>query len=154
MGRRCRWPNAKVLGVTATPERLDGVGLREAFDEMVVGPDVRVLIDDGHLPRFACLRPAPRSTCQVSGATAATTISSTWNRQLTKTASLGDVVQYYQKHLTGRTAIAFCVTVAHAEHVALRFRDHGISAASIDGTMSSDQRHALVSNLRDGVIRV
>ena len=26
------WPNAKVLGVTATPERLDGVGLRDAFD--------------------------------------------------------------------------------------------------------------------------
>jgi superfamily II DNA or RNA helicase len=32
------WPDAKILGVTATPERLDGVGLREAFDEIVIGP--------------------------------------------------------------------------------------------------------------------
>jgi superfamily II DNA or RNA helicase len=41
------WPSAKVLGVTATPERLDGVGLRDAFDDIVVGPDVRELIDAG-----------------------------------------------------------------------------------------------------------
>ena len=49
------WPNAKVLGVTATPERLDGVGLRDAFDQMVVGPDVRELIDGGHLAPFRYL---------------------------------------------------------------------------------------------------
>jgi Type III restriction enzyme, res subunit len=47
------WPNAKILGVTATPERLDGRGLGEAFEEMVIGPDVRELIDAGHLAAFS-----------------------------------------------------------------------------------------------------
>ena len=46
------WLNAWVLGVTATPERLDGVGLRDAFDTMVAGPNVRELIDAGHLAKF------------------------------------------------------------------------------------------------------
>ena len=40
------------------------------------------------------------------------------------------------------------------KHVAERFRDHGIPAASIDGTMSADQRRDLVNKLRDGDIRV
>src|SRR5262249_17557053 len=51
------WPNAKVLGVTATPQRLDGVGLRDAFDVMVLGPGVRELIDAGHLAPFRYLAP-------------------------------------------------------------------------------------------------
>jgi superfamily II DNA or RNA helicase len=66
----------------------------------------------------------------------------------------GNVVEHYLQHLAGRTAIAFCVTVAHAEHVAQRFREAGISAASIDGTMSSEQRHDLVNRLRTGELRV
>ena len=40
------------------------------------------------------------------------------------------------------------------KHVAERFRDHGILAASIDGNMSADQRRDLVNKLRDGDIRV
>ena len=69
-------------------------------------------------------------------------------------AITGDVVAHYLRHLRGRTAIAFCVTVAHAEHVAVRFRDAGIPAASIDCTMSSDQRHDLINKLRTGELRV
>jgi superfamily II DNA or RNA helicase len=66
----------------------------------------------------------------------------------------GDVVTHYLKHLAGRTAIAFCVTLAHAEHVAIRFRNNGIPAASIDGNMSPAERRDLVNRLRDGDILV
>ena len=59
------WPNAKILGVSATPERLDGVGLREAFDQLVIGPDVRELIDAGHLAPFRYL--APKTAIDLSG---------------------------------------------------------------------------------------
>ena len=42
-------PHARVLGVTATPERLDGKGLREAFDALMIGPTVKELIAGGWL---------------------------------------------------------------------------------------------------------
>ena len=82
------WPNAKVLGVTATPERLDGVGLRDAFDQMVVGPDVRELIDAGYLAPFRYLAPstAHRSVA-ASAASAATSTPATWRRRSIRTAS-------------------------------------------------------------------
>ena len=148
------WPNAKVLGVTATPERLDGVGLRDAFDQLVVGPDVRELIDAGYLAPFRYL--APHTPIDLSGVRSlgGDFNSADLEDALDQDGITGDVVAHYLKHLAGRTAIAFCVTIAHAEHVAVRFRDAGISAASIDGTMSSEQRHNLVDKLRTGELRV
>lgn len=43
------WPEAYRLGVTATPCRLDGRGLRDAFDVMVKGPSMADLIFAGYL---------------------------------------------------------------------------------------------------------
>lgn len=45
------WPNAFILGVTATPERLDGKGLGDVFGELVRGPEVATLMDQGYLAK-------------------------------------------------------------------------------------------------------
>jgi DNA repair protein RadD len=155
-GTWCRiaeaWRTARVLGVTATPERLDGVGLRDAFDVMVVGPDVRDLIDAGHLAAFRYL--APNTALDLSGVrtTAGDYNASDLADVLDRDTVTGNVVAHYLKHLAPRTA--FCCTILHAEHVALQFRDAGIPAASIDGSMSSDERRDMVERLRAGDIRV
>ena len=52
-----RSPAAKWIGVTATPERLDGRGLAESFDSMVLGPSVRQLIDLGALADYRLFAP-------------------------------------------------------------------------------------------------
>jgi hypothetical protein len=63
-------------------------------------------------------------------------------------------LEHYRTHLDGRTAIGFTVTIAHAEHVAAQFTAAGIVAASIDGTMSRDERRALVDRLRCGDLKI
>jgi superfamily II DNA or RNA helicase len=148
------WRNAKVLGVTATPERLDGVGLRDAFDVMVIGLGVRELIDAGYLAPFRYL-----AAQLVFDLSSVRTFGGDYNTGdladvLDRDTVTGNVVEHYLRHLAPRTAIGFCVTVAHAEHVALRFRDNGVPAASIDGTMSPDERRDAVERLRSGDIRV
>jgi superfamily II DNA or RNA helicase len=148
------WRTAKALGVTATPERLDGVGLRDAFDVMVIGPDVRDLIGAGYLAPFRCLAPATAIDLSAVRTTAGDYDTADLADALDRDAIIGDVVIHYLKHLAPRTAIAFCVTVAHAEHVAARFQDAGIPAASIDGSMSADERRERVERLRNGDIRV
>jgi DNA repair protein RadD len=148
------WPNARVLGVTATPERLDGRGLGDVFEMMVCGPDVQELIGEGYLAPFHYFAPpTPIDLSRVRS------IGGDFNvhdleEELDRDRITGDVVEHYLRHIAPRTAIAFCVTVAHAEHVALRFRDNGIPAASIDGNMPTTRRRDLVSRLRDGSIRV
>ena len=66
----------------------------------------------------------------------------------------GDCIEHYRKHLDGRTALAFCVRIDHAEHVAAAFRDAGIAAASIDGRMHREQRDTLLYGLRRTEVKI
>jgi DNA repair protein RadD len=50
-------PGAKVLGCSATPERLDGCGLGNIFDELVTGPTTAELIEAGYLSKFTAYAP-------------------------------------------------------------------------------------------------
>jgi superfamily II DNA or RNA helicase len=150
-----RFGRAYVLGVTATPERLDGQGLREVgFQELVLGPDVAELITRGFLARYRYL-----------GAKLAVDFSSVRHiggdydqgevaRKLTSKAITGDIIAHYRKHLDGRTCIVFCPTVAYAKAIAEAYCEAGIAADSIDGTMNPDDRRAVVSALRTGSIKV
>jgi superfamily II DNA or RNA helicase len=56
------YPAARVVGVTATPQRLDGRGLGEVFDHMVLGPRVQDLMDGGFLSRVHYYSPKTVST--------------------------------------------------------------------------------------------
>lgn len=134
------WPTTKILGVTATPIRLDGRGLGNAFDTMVLGPLVRDLIDGGYLAKFTYLAPPQ----QVDLSNIKTEMGDFAIHDLAdamdKSTITGDAVQHYTDHLAGRPAIAFCVTVAHAEHVAAQFRAAGYRATSVDGAMTREER--------------
>jgi superfamily II DNA or RNA helicase len=148
------WPKARVLGVTATPERRDGRGLGDVFQHMVLGPDVGELIEAGYLAPYRYFAPALSVDLSGVRSVGGDFVASDLEDALDTVSITGDVVKHYLSHLGGRTAIAFCATVAHAEHVAQQFRDSGIASASIDGTMQRDRRHGLVNALRSGSIRV
>jgi DNA repair protein RadD len=98
---------AFVLGVTAPPERLDGCGVCDAFDEMVIGPGVADLVDLG-------LRGAPD---RLYGRTARTFRFSIVNGDydvaqiasiMSRSAIVGDAVELYAKLCPGRPALAYC----------------------------------------------
>lgn len=151
---RDRWRNAMVLGVTATPERRDGKPLGDAFDAMVVGPTPAELVADGHLAGFDYY--APESGIDLSGVpTPGGDFAVGELAEVMDTAPItGDAVEHYGQHLAGKPAIAFCVTVAHAEHVAEQFRAAGFRAASVDGSMSKAERRDRILSLADGRLNV
>lgn len=141
-----------VLGVTATPERLDGKGLRDSFDEMVVGPTVHELIDQGWLADFRAMS-APRSRKGIKkiGGDFARAAAAGWVSGQPKI--VGDCVEEWREHVRG-PALAFCATVEHAETVAAEMREKGLRAASIDGRMGDVQREKLIEAIGDGGLDV
>jgi superfamily II DNA or RNA helicase len=142
---------AHLLGVTATPCRGDGRGLGDYYQSMVEGPSAAWLTDNGYLAPARVLAPPGFDT---------TGLRKRMGDFDTKEAEhrigtiMGDCLSHYRKHLDGQTAIAFCCSVAHAEAVARLFMGAGIPAASIDGSMTSEQRRDLLQALGTGRIRV
>ena len=115
-------PHARVLGVTATPERLDGKGLREAFDALTIGPTVKELIAGGWLSPFVVY--APERLVDLKGAR---TVAGDYalgdlERRMNVGFVLDDALAEYRKHLNGRPAISFCATINHSRVVARFFR--------------------------------
>jgi superfamily II DNA or RNA helicase len=142
---------AHLLGVTATPIRLDGRGLGEHYQAMVEGPSAQWLTDNGYLAPARVLAPPGFDT---TGLRKRMGDFDTREAEHRIGTIMGDCLSHYRKHLDGQTAIAFCCSVAHAEAVAALFQCNGIPAASIDGSMDAGTRRELLSDLGTGRIKV
>lgn len=147
------FPRARVLGVTATPLRLSGEGLGECFQRMVIGPSVQEMIDLGALSQVKVYAPP---TIDASGLrlTRGDFAMADLAGIADKPTITGDVLDHYRRLACGLPAVAFCVSVEHARHVAQQFTEAGISSAHIDGGMDSALRRGVVQSFRRGQIKV
>ena len=143
------FPSARVLGVTATPERLDGKGLGSVFDQMILGPKVADLQRDGHLSLAKYYAP---TTADLSGVKSrmGDFEQAGLAAAMDKPKITGDAVDHYARLAHGMPAIAFCVSIAHARNVAESFCRAGYDAATLDGTLSAEVRRERVEMLGDG----
>ncbi len=110
-----------VLGVTATPERGDGVGLGELFDELIVVVTIRELQDQGHLVR--CIVKSPGSSRKELAA---------------------DPFAAWHTYTPGQVGYVYTRFVAHAQEICDRFAAEGIPAAVIHGDTDARLRAGLV----------
>mgnify|MGYP006271437071 CR=1 FL=1 len=149
-------PRAHILGVTATPERLDGRGLSEQFDVMIEGPDAGWLTEQGFLVRARVFAPPG---IDLGGIRRFDTRKGREEveARLRQGQAMGDAVSHYRRTIEpvhNGTAIAFCVSVADAEAVAEAFRNQGIAAATLDGTMDRGIRRRMIADLGTGQLKV
>ncbi len=152
------YPHSLILGVTATPVRLDGQGLGIAtggyYDRLVLGPSVRELIDQGYLTRPVVYAPPVGADMAGVHRRFGDFVASEVLERMDKPTITGNAVEHYLRICPNAPAIAFCVSVRHAEHMAERFRDAGISSESLDGNMDDRMRRHRIMALADGRIRV
>jgi superfamily II DNA or RNA helicase len=149
-----RWPGAKVLGVTATPERLDGKGLADVFDELVIGPTVAELIEQKFLSPFTTFAPARSPDLSGVRTRAGDFAIDQLGQAMSKGIVVDGAVEEYARICSGVPAIAFCVDIAHSELVAERFAARGFRAAHVDGNTPTDERRDLIAALGTGKIQV
>ncbi len=147
-----QYPNARVLGVTATPQRLDGKGLGQVFDDLIRGPEVTKLIDEGYLCKPVYYAP---KTVDLTGVHM---VAGDYNRaevaeRMDRPTITGDAVIHYRKYAEGQPCIVFCTGIKHAEHVAQAFNASGYRFKVIDGTLAKEERARRVLDLSSGALQ-
>ena len=134
------WPNAYRLGVTATPCRLDGCGLRGTFDTMVLGPSVADLIFTGYLSPARIYAPPVVADLQGIRSRGGDYANDQAAAAMDRPTVTGDAIGHYQRLATGQQAITFCCNVKHAVSVCDAFKTAGISAELLlGGTQDREQ---------------
>lgn len=147
------YPDAYHVGLTATPERMDGRGLREYYQAIVQGPSVEWLIDNKFLADYRIFAPSTINTDNMH-IRMGDYITSVAQAAVDKPTITGCAIQHYKKHCMGARAVAFCVSIQHSEHVAQQFCAAGIPACHIDGTTPTIQRDYDIGRFQDGQIKV
>lgn len=147
------FPNTCCVGVTATPTRLNGGGLGDVNDKLIIGPSVRELIDRQCLAPFDYYAPpvADLSGLHTRGGEF---IAEEVENALSHARIYGDVIRYYRELADHRKAICYCVSVAYSQRMAQQFRDAGIPAEHIDGNTPPDQRADVIARFRSGETKI
>lgn len=135
---------ARLIGLTGTPERLDGKPLGDVWEQMVLGPSVRWLIDNGRLSRYRAFAPAGVDLTGIHTRNGEF-VTSEIDDLMSGKAVLAGAVQHWRKFAFGKRTIAFTPSVNRAEQLAAEFRERGIMAVALDGnTPQNERRQAFV----------
>ena len=154
------WPGVPSLGLTATPERLDGKGLGAHFGAMVEGPSIQWLVNNiNPSTGFSYLAPCRTltvpSSLDLSGLTR--------NRSGEYGAAIGqritagviaDAADAYTRYAAGKQAIFFGVNRDHSRRVVERLKVMGVKTAHVDGEDHAARRDRIMAEFRDGAIQV
>lgn len=147
------FPDAFIIGLTATPSRLDGKPLNSVYDVLINGPQARELIQSGYLAQYKYYAPAVAdlSALRKKGSDFDTEQASDI---LTERAVFGDVIGHYQTLAAGKKAICYCASVRHSKAMAEEFRTAGINAVHFDGDTPKVDRSRIIEDFRAGRIQI
>lgn len=151
-------PALKVIGLTATPFRLDCGMLHEGqnalFTDIAYEAPVRELIDAGYLSPLVSKQPATRLDVSKVGTRAGDFIARDLAAAVDQDAITRAAVTEIIAHGRDRKSwLAFCSGVEHARHVAEEFGRQGISCRTIFGDTPKDERDAILAAFKRGEIR-
>ncbi|HPK26832.1 MAG TPA: DEAD/DEAH box helicase [Anaerolineaceae bacterium] len=147
------WPSVLCVGVTATPVRLNGGGLGDINDKLIIGVGTRWLIDNKYLAPFEYYAPtlADMSGVRVrAGEFDAAEVAV----RLSKPSIYGDAVRHYQQLAAGQKAICYCPSIVLSKRMADEFKQAGITSAHIDGETPKQLRSEIIESFRAGHTKV
>jgi superfamily II DNA or RNA helicase len=150
-----RAPRDRILvGVTATPNRSDAIGLGCVFQTIAYNYALKQAIDDGYL---VSITPWVVET-DVSLDEVRTNHGEFNQRQLADTVNNPKrnelAVEAWLQYARDRQTLAFTVDVAHAHALAATFVDKGVNAVALSGETPKDERRRMLEDFRRGLIQV
>lgn len=150
--------SARGLIVTASPERLDGIGLGKGeggyADTLIQGPSMSWLIENGFLSPYRCFTVPNQIDTSGVHTRMGDFVASELAERADKPSVTGDVIAEYRRRANGMRAVVFCVSIEHSMHMAEKLTASGIPAVHIDGGTDDTARDQGIMDFADGRVLV
>lgn len=147
------FPEIPRIGITATPIRLNGDGLGDINDKLIIGVSAKWLIDNNYLAPYEYYAP------DIADLTGLHTkmgeyVTADIEKAMIKNTVFGSAIKYYKQLADGKKAVCYCSSVNHSQATAKAFNEAGISTCHIDGTTPAAERNKIISDFRNGKIKI
>jgi DNA repair protein RadD len=147
------YPEAIIIGLTATPCRADGHGLGGMFEALIECPQVADLIELGFLVPTRVYAPSAPDLTGVR-IRAGDYVESQLAERMDVPKLVGDIVTHWHRLADRRCTVVFAVNVAHSVHLRNEFQRSGVVAEHLDGSTPSAERDAILARLAEGTTEV
>ena len=151
------WPEAKFLGLTATPYRLSGEGFTDLFEVMVESWSVKRFIAEGWLSAFDYYSILPESdeqrlidSLKKRGADG-DFLMKEMHEALDVTPCIERLFESFERFAYDKKGIVYAIDIEHAEHIAEYYRQQGVAAYAISSKTSLPERKRLIEAFRNRV---
>jgi superfamily II DNA or RNA helicase len=150
--------NANVLGVTATPCRMNGATFKDLFDKLIESNKHDFFVKNGFLKPLRFYSYSPFVKYKIDDISKNSygeyDDRELENKYVNRNDVLADVVSAYKKHVFGKKGIVFCVSIAHCHKVVEKYRMNDIQAEVISSETSKSERDELVTKFKSGEIKI
>jgi superfamily II DNA or RNA helicase len=147
------YPEAYVIGLTATPVRNDGKGLGGIYDDLIECGSIRKLTEEGYLVPNRVVAPTMPDLDGLK-IMAGDYEKRGLNKRMNTPKLVGDLVTHWLRHAEGRPTVVFATSIAHSKYISKIFNDNGIPAGHVDGDMDELEREQVLHDLHHGKIKV
>ena len=153
------FPNAKKLGVTATPWRLNHESFLSLYQYLIVSPQISWFINNNLLSDFDYVsikqdsevqRLVDKSEVVNTGEFSNVDLDNTFNNQRIRSK----LYESYLQFANGRKGIIYAINKRHAAKIAELYSSHGVKAMAIDCDTPRDVRQEMISAFKSGEISV
>ena len=154
------WPDARFLGLTATPCRLNGKGFTDLFDVLVQSWDIPTFIKEKWLSTydFVSIKADSRTQQLISslkkrGADGDYQVKE-MDAVLNKRPSIERLYNCVMEYAHNRKGFVYAININHARSIAEYYQSQGVHAVAIDSHTPVKERERIISSFRSGVLQV
>ena len=155
-----RWPQAKFLGLTATPCRLNNDGFQDLFQTLIQSHTIQEFIKMGWLSDFDYVTAEPDNPIlkQVAGLKKHGADGDYQTKEMAMVMdceeSIENLYLAYRKFVNGKKGIVYAIDCNHARHITEYYKQRNVNCCWIDAKTPTTVRDRLVQDYRDGLIDV
>lgn len=151
------WPEAKFLGLTATPCRMSGEGFTDLFEVLVDSWSVKRFIAEGWLSAFDYYSIRPESDDQklIDNLKKRGADGDFQMKELHETLDVAPCIERlfesFERFAYDKKGIVYAIDIAHAEHIAEYYREQGVNAYAISSKTPMDVRKHIIDIFRESL---